>query len=159
MFREMRRKNQLLSKPECEEILNTASYGVLSVIGDDGYPYGVPLNFVYLDGKIYMHCAKAGHKIDAIKGNPKVSFCVVGEQEVIPAKYTTYYKSAVIFGKAKTVDDEELKFRAIKSLTERFCKNDESGIKREMGTCMNALCIIELEIEHMTGKEYRPPQA
>ncbi len=84
MFRELRRKNQQLSETEARSILKNGTYGVLSVQGDDGYPYGVPMNYVYGDDAIYFHCAKEGHKLEGFQRSDKVSFCVVGEDEVIP---------------------------------------------------------------------------
>lgn len=82
MFRPMRRKRQELSLVESIEILNRETSGVLAVSGEEGYPYAVPLSYVYLDGKIFIHSAKSGHKVEAIRKNPKLSFCVVGKDEV-----------------------------------------------------------------------------
>ena len=89
MFREMRRKKQQLSTKECVEILRKRTSGVLAVFGEDGYPYAVPISYVYEDGKIYFHSAKAGHKIDAIQQNSKVSFCIIDQDQVVPEKYTS----------------------------------------------------------------------
>jgi nitroimidazol reductase NimA-like FMN-containing flavoprotein (pyridoxamine 5'-phosphate oxidase superfamily) len=106
MFRTMRRFRQQLTHEECERILAEATSGVLALSGDDGYPYAVPLSHVYQDGKLYFHCAKEGHKLDSIRRNEKVSFCVIAQDEVIPAKRTTAYISVIAFGKAVIVDDE-----------------------------------------------------
>ena len=84
MFREMRRKKQLLSEEACIAVLDRGTSGVLAVSGDDGYPYTVPLSYVYCDGKIYFHSAKSGHKIDAIKNSSKVSFCVIDQDKIVP---------------------------------------------------------------------------
>ena len=107
MFRKMRRFKQQLSNDEALEILKNCKSGVLAVSGDDGYPYTVPLNFVYKDGKIYFHCAKNGHKLDAIKQNKKVSFCVIEKDEVDSEKLTTLFRSVVVFGKAEIMENEE----------------------------------------------------
>ena len=102
-FGKMRRSAQELSQKEAEEILKTATHGVLAVTGEGGYPYAVPMSFVFAGGKIYLHSATEGRKIEAIKSSEKVSFCVVAEDRVIPEKYTTAYKSAIVFGRARIV--------------------------------------------------------
>ena len=84
MFREMRRKKQRLSAEACEAILAEGTSGVLAVDGDGGYPYAVPLSYVYQDGKLFFHCAKSGHKLDAVRRNPRASFCVIGQDRVVP---------------------------------------------------------------------------
>ena len=88
MFRDMRRKKQLLSPEESLQILENGTSGVLAVAGDDGYPYTVPLSYVYHDSKIYFHAAKSGHKIDAVRNCSKASFCVIGQDQIVPDKYT-----------------------------------------------------------------------
>ena len=103
----MRRIKQQLTQEECEKILERGRTGVLAVLGDDGYPYTVPINYYYTDGKIYLHCAKSGHKLDAIRSNPKVSFCVVERDDILQEKFTTLFKSAVAFGKAEILADKE----------------------------------------------------
>ena len=102
MFREMRRFKQQISEEECIRVLREQPRGVLSMIGDDGYPYGIPLDHWYSeeDNKLYFHCAKVGHKIDAIDGCPKVSFCVIDKDDVVPEQLTTVYRSVIVFGKA-----------------------------------------------------------
>ena len=106
MFREMRRKRQQLDEEACAEILRTGSAGVLAVSGDAGYPYAVPLSYVYANGKLYFHCARAGHKIDAIRRSPKASFCVIGQDAVKPLKYTTYFRSVIAFGTVRILEDD-----------------------------------------------------
>ena len=156
MFRKMRRAHQQMTDVQVEEILKNADYGTLSVIGDGGYPYCVPLNFVYYNGKIYFHCAKAGHKVDAIKENSKVCFNIVSEQKVIEEKYTTYYKSVTAFGNARIVDNEKLKIEAVTALAKKYVSFGDEEIKKEIDAALKALCIIEFDIEHVTGKEYKP---
>lgn len=111
MFRKMRRANQQITENECLEILKNETNGVLAVAGDDNYPYAVPMSFVYNNNKIYFHSAITGHKIDSIKNNLKVSFCVVSEDNIISEKFTTAYKSVIVFGKARFVEDEKEKNR------------------------------------------------
>ena len=154
MFRKMRRFKQQLSQEECEQILKEATHGVLGLIGDDGYPYTVPLSHVYRDGRIYFHCAREGHKIDAIKNNEKVSFCVVSQDEVMPKERTTAYISVIAFGKAKIVDDEEGLRRISWMIGEKYSGDYPELCKQEIDETILAgtMYCIEIEIEHLTGK-------
>lgn len=154
MFREMRRKKQLLSESESVEILNRGTSGVLAVAGDDGYPYAVPLSYVYDDGKIYFHSAKSGHKVDAVVKNAKASFCVIDQDEIIPEEYTTYFRSVVAFGNVHIIEEEDKKRSAIEKLALKYAPEDteenrNGAIEREY----TPLCMLEMTIEHMTGKE------
>ena len=106
MFRTMRRHAQALEEAQCREILTGGSCGVLAVCGDGGYPYAVPLSYAYSGGKIYIHCAPEGHKLDAIAREEKVSFCVVAQDDVVPEEYTTRYRSAIAFGRARVLTRE-----------------------------------------------------
>ena len=123
MFREMRRKRQQLSEKEAAAVLERGTSGVLAVLGDGGYPYAVPLSYVYQDGKIYFHCAGSGHKLDGIRNCDKVSFCVIDQDEVHPEKYTTYFRSVIAFGKARILEEDE-KRKAILLLTEKYCPKE-----------------------------------
>ena len=158
MFREMRRTKCELSHDTAEKILREGLYGILAVAGDEGYPYAVPINYAYADGKIYFHSAKTGHKIDAIKNNPKASFCVVGQHEVVSAEFTSYYTSAIAFGKMKIVEDNDDpdKILGLKLLAEKYspAESDEHRDKEIYGK-LNALVVPVLEIEHLTGKAAR----
>ena len=98
MFRAMRLKDQQLDEDRVSEILNTCTNGVLSVKGDNGYPYGVPLSYAYADGKIYFHCSKEGYKVELLKADPKVSFTVISQDNIIPEAYNTLYVSVIAFG-------------------------------------------------------------
>ena len=111
MFRDLRRSRQALSPEECGEILCHGTSGVLALAGDDGYPYAVPLSYVYAGGKLYFHCAKAGHKLDAIARNPKGSFCIIHQDQVVPETYTTHYRSVIAFGALRVLEDEGEKRR------------------------------------------------
>ena len=153
MFRDMRRSNQQLSKDETISILNRNTSGTLALLGDDNYPYAVPMSYVYHDGKIYFHAAKSGHKIDAIKKHNKASFCVVDQDLIVPEKYTTYFRSVIVFGKINIIENLELinNFAAI--LAMKYSSNFKDGIKDEISSSINAMVIIELDIEHISGKE------
>ncbi|MBS6196302.1 MAG: pyridoxamine 5'-phosphate oxidase family protein [Clostridiales bacterium] len=152
MFREMRRKKQLLSEEETVRVFENATSGTLALLGEDDYPYAVPISYVYADGKIFFHSAMEGHKIDAIKKHEKASFCVIAKDRVIPEKYTTDYRSAIAFGRIRIVEDEQIKYRAIKKLAEKYVLDDEENIEKEIEKFNNSFCMIVLEIEHMTGK-------
>ena len=109
MFRGMRRKGQLLPEAETIAMLQTGTSGVLAVQGDDDYPYAVPLSFAYDDGKLFFHCAKTGHKIDGIERNAKVSFCVIAADDVQQSTFTTHFRSAIAFGRARVLTDDDEK--------------------------------------------------
>mgnify|MGYP000553252095 CR=1 FL=1 len=153
MFREMRRKKQELSKEECIDILQTAKTAVLGVVGNDGYPYTVPINFVYANDKIYFHGAKNGHKIDAINKCNKVSLCVVDKDDVVEEELTTYFKSVNLFGKARILNTDKEIFSRGKSFLVLKYNNDVTAVEKEIKREWNALSCIKIKIEHMTGKE------
>ena len=152
MFRKMRRFKQQLSNDEALEILKNCKSGVLAVSGDDGYPYTVPLNFVDADGKIYFHCAKSGHKLDAVRANDKVSFCVIDKNEVDAKKLTTLFKSVVVFGRAKIMSDTE-KIKTAMTVFGLKYNNDVATVEKEIQLEWNGLCCVEISIEHITGKQ------
>ena len=153
MFREMRRNRQLLAPEECEAVLTGGTSGVLALSGDDDYPYAVPLSYAYVDGKILFHCATAGHKMDAIARNSKASFCVIDADQVIPEKYTTAYRSVIVFGKIRILTDDKEKKDAIEKLAIRFYPEDTAkGRNDEIERFYGRLCVLELSIDHMTGK-------
>lgn len=152
MFREMSRKRQLLSAEESVAILMRMTNGVLALDGDGGYPYAVPVSYVYADGKIYFHSAVKGHKVDAIMRNERVSFCVVERDNVCPAEFTTYFRSVVVFGKARILTDEEEKRVALDLLADKYSPN-QPGKEVEITKSFNHLLMVEIKIEHITGKE------
>ncbi len=119
-FRKMRRCNQYIPQEEVEQILRSATSGVLNLTGDDGYPYGVPPSFVYLDGKIVFHCGREGHKIDAIRKNEKCSFTIIAQDKVVPEKYSTFFKSVIAFGKIHIVDEPAEMRRLVGELAEKY---------------------------------------
>ncbi|MGI6255349.1 MAG: pyridoxamine 5'-phosphate oxidase family protein [Acutalibacter sp.] len=153
MFREMRRMNQQLSHEEAEAVLIRGTSGVLSLLGDEGYPYGVPLSYVYDKGKLYFHCAKEGHKLDAIQREAKCSFCVIDQDLVVPEKFTTYFRSVIAFGKVRILQEESEQRAAAEKLAARYCPGDEAGIQRELQGYWKSLCMLEMTVEHLTGKE------
>lgn len=149
----MRRKRQLLSKEKSLAILEKMTCGVLALHGDDGYPYAVPISYVLHEDRIYFHSALSGHKIDAINGNEKASFCVIEKDEIISEKYTTYFRSVIVFGKVHILQNEDEKREAIEILAAKYSPSQVEGRKMEIDKEFKRLCIIELTIEHITGKE------
>lgn len=154
MFREMRRKQQALSQQQIEDILHKGSSGVLALLGNNHYPYTVPMSYVYHNGKVYFHSAKSGHKIDAIQKNPKASFCVIDQDLIVPKEYTTYFRSVIVFGQIKILEDEKEKRAAIEKLADKYAPDETTdnrnhAIDREW----QPLCMLEMTIEHASGKE------
>ncbi len=153
MFRKMRRFKQQISNEECIGVLKNTKRGVLSLIGDDGYPYGLPIDHWYCedDGKIYFHGAKEGHKIDAIKACDKVSFCVYDDGYRKDGEWALNIKSVIIFGRIKLVEDEE-KARVICTELVRKFTDDEEYLQKELANAFSRVQCLELDPEHMTGK-------
>lgn len=154
MFRELRRKRQQITEAECIEILRENTSGVLAVFGDDGYPYAVPLSYVYDNGTLFFHCAKSGHKLDAIKACDKASFCMIDQDLVIPKEYTTYFRSVILFGRASIMTQEDeirgvIEKLAIKYYPDDSRENRDSAIEKEY----KAMCMVRFQIEYMSGKE------
>lgn len=154
MFREMRRKNQALSTEACGHILNMGSSGVLALSGDGGYPYAVPLSYVWDGESIYFHSAANGHKLDAIAGSPKASFCVVDKDQVVPEKYTTYFKSVIVFGQITVLEDREETVSALQKLAQKYSHGMPlSATHAEITQSLPRLKVFRLIPEHITGKE------
>ncbi|HIR08125.1 MAG TPA: pyridoxamine 5'-phosphate oxidase family protein [Candidatus Pullichristensenella stercoripullorum] len=154
MFRPMRRSAQALDGGACVEILERGTSGVLAVAGDGGWPYAVPLSYAFDGEKLYFHCAREGHKLDAIRREARASFCVVDRDDVKPAEYTSYFRSVIIFGRVRVLEDEAQKRAAIELLARRYFPEDSAenrrrAIEREWA----GLCMLEMDIEHMSGKE------
>ena len=154
-FRKMRRSRQELSFADTEQILKVCPTGILGLLGENGYPYTVPLNYVYLDGKIYFHCAQSGHKLDAMQSCEKVSFCVVERDRVSPHAFATNYRSAIAFGRARLVPDAQAqtKRRALEALNQKYAPDFEREGEREILSGWSGVQIVEIQIDHLTGKE------
>ena len=154
VFREMRRKKQVLSQKEVEDILHKGTSGVLALLGDNDYPYAVPISYVYDDGKVYFHSAKSGHKIDAIQRTAKASFCVIDEDLVVPEEYTTYFRSVIAFGRIRIVEDDSEKRAAIEKLAIKYAPEDTAANRDDaISRGLKPLCVLEMTIDHITGKE------
>lgn len=151
MFRELTRIKQQISNEECIKILKSEPRGVLSVLGDNDYPYALPMNFYYdeLANKIYFHGGKTGHKMDAIAKHDKVSFCVYDKGFRKDGHWSLNIKSVIVFGKIRIVDNW-----SVDTMVE-LCKKytqDMEYIKNEIKQYSSKTAVLELEVEHMTGK-------
>ncbi len=153
MFREVARKKQSLEMPQIVEILHREKRGVLSVHGDDGYPYGLPINYWYNEenGCLYFHSGRAGHKVDAIAADNKVSFCVYDGGFRREGEWALNIRSVIVFGKLHIVEDGEKAMEIYRRLSLKFTK-DREYIESEIEKyARNTLC-YELRPEHITGK-------
>lgn len=152
MFREMRRKKQLLTIEETQEMLRAGTSGVLGVQGDDGYPYTVPVSYTYADDKIFIHSAKEGHKIDSIRKNDKVTFCVIAKDDVVQKTFTTHFQSVSVFGRARILTEDAERQHALECLVEKYSPDYVKEGLNEIKSGWDRVCLIEIQIEHMTGK-------
>ena len=152
-FREMRRKRQQLSDEESIGILQNATAGTLALLGDGGYPYAVPISYVYADGKLYFHSALSGHKVDAIRNCDKASFCVIDKDDIQPEKYTTYFRSVIAFGRIHIIEDEQEKLETARLLGDRYNPNQEEALQKELEKGLSRMMMIRFDIEHLTGKQ------
>ena len=141
MFRPMRRNKQALSPAQCEAVLARGSSGVLAVSGDDGYPYAVPLSYVYAGGRLYFHCAASGHKLDAVRRCPKASFCVIDQDRVVPEEYTTYFRSVIVFGQVRELTDAAEKRAAVLQLSRKYVPNASDSAHCCFSQKMKKFCI------------------
>ncbi|MCR4892451.1 MAG: pyridoxamine 5'-phosphate oxidase family protein [Lachnospiraceae bacterium] len=153
MFRKMRRFKQQLTEEECLQILKSEPRGVLSLLGEDGYPYGIPINHYYSEktGKIYFHGSRQGHKIDAIRNCNKVSLCVYDSGYRKEGEWALNIKSVIVFGKIREMEDDEEVLDILTELCHKFT-DDEEYLKDELRKGLKAVRCLELTIEHMTGK-------
>jgi nitroimidazol reductase NimA-like FMN-containing flavoprotein (pyridoxamine 5'-phosphate oxidase superfamily) len=152
-FRAMRRKRQQLSDEESIAILEKSTSGTLALLGDDDYPYAVPISYVYSRGALYFHSALAGHKVDAIRRCDKASFCVIAQDDVQLERYTTFFRSVIAFGRIHIVDDEQEKLETARMLGNRYNPNHDDALQKEIESGLNRMLMIRLDIEHLTGKE------
>lgn len=155
MFKEMRRKSKETSKEEALNILEKADSGVFSSISKNGYPYGVPVNYVYLNEAIYIHGAKDGHRLDNIRENSKSSFTAVSYEEIISSNFETFYDSVVVFGKAFEVTDEEEKNQAFLKFMDKYSIDFLEKGKLYIEKSKDYTSLIKIEIIHITGKHGR----
>jgi uncharacterized protein len=155
MFKEMRRQDRKLDRAETDEILKNGSYGVLSTVDEGNCAYGIPLNYVYMRNGIYVHCASEGQKLDNIRKNNKVSFCVVGEAFVLVDQFSMKYKSVIVSGNACEVDGDE-KFEVLIALVAKYSSDEYLEKGREYAvSAFEKTTVIKIDIETITGKARR----
>ena len=147
----MRRFKQQLSAEEVERILQTGKYCVMAVSGDNVYPYAVPVNCVYDGTAIFIHSAAQGHKIDALRRNPKCTLCMVDKDDVIPEEFTSYFRSVIVFGKAHFVESTDEKIAALRLLGDKYSPGIDP--EAEIARFIKSVCIVRIDIDSVTGKE------
>lgn len=154
MFRELQRKNKQISMEECIELLKKETRGVLSVLGDGDYPYGMPMNHWYNeeDGKIYFHCGKSGHRLDALHKCNKVSFCTYDSGYREEGDWALHVKSVIVFGTMEIIGDMDTIADIARKLSYKFTQ-DEEYIRTEIEKYAKATLLLQLTPEHVCGKQ------
>lgn len=153
MEKKMRRFKQLLPEDECIRIIRSATSGVLALCGEDMQPYGVPLSHVLDSGKLYFHSALSGHKVDLIKQNSNASFTIIAQDEIHPETYTTYFRSVIVFGKIRIIENDTEKKRILETLGRRCNPIDDESLTEEIKNGLDRCLAIEMTIERLTGKQ------
>ena len=154
MHRPVRRQDRTIAHDEAIRLLSECEHGILATVGKDGQPYAVPLSYVYQDECIYFHCAAEGHKLDNIRANPAVSFCVVGKTQTLPREFATEYESAVAFGTASEVEGEEKRAALVKLLEKYSAEFLASGNKYIDGK-LGQTRVVRIDVVHVSGKSRR----
>jgi nitroimidazol reductase NimA-like FMN-containing flavoprotein (pyridoxamine 5'-phosphate oxidase superfamily) len=147
----MRRKDKELQSEAARRILHEGEYGILSTTDLQGQPYGVPLNFVYWEGRLYFHCALEGRKLDNLRANPRASFCVVGHTRVLPAEFNTEYESVIVFGEASVVQGDE-RHHALIKLVEKYSPDFVEEGQKYIELHDRRTTVCRIDIHTMTGK-------
>ena len=124
------------------------------MLGDEDYPYAVPINYVCRGNCLYMHCAREGHKIDAIKRNEKASFCVIETDHIVPEEYTTYFRSVIAFGRMRILSDDGEKRAALEKLGKKYAPEDTAeNLAKYIDKEWVPVCVLEMTVDHLSGKE------
>ena len=154
MFRPMRRSGRAISDEAARQLLRQCRRGVLAVNGDDGYPFAIPVNYFYDEGrnKIYFHGAKTGQKVDALKKCDKVCFTVYGNEHFEPGDWAPYVQSTVVFGRCHLVEDAAATEEKVRQLAEKYYPSREE-VDAEMAKAIKAVQLYEITVEHLTGKQ------
>ncbi|MEJ5229551.1 MAG: pyridoxamine 5'-phosphate oxidase family protein [Pseudothermotoga sp.] len=152
-FKPLRRKDRAIDEAEALKILSESEYGVLCTF-DGFYPYGIPVNYVYEDGFIYIHSAKEGHKIECIKKLDRVCFVVVGDCQVIPQEFSTRYESVVVFGKARVLFGEQAA-EPLRKIAKKYSSEYLQEAEKIIEESLQSVAVIEIQIEHIQGKARR----
>lgn len=154
MFRAMRRAKQALTQEECVQLLQAQPRGVLAVHGEDGYPYALPLDHLYRQGKLYFHCAQQGHKLDAIRADARVSYCVMDEGYRIEGEWPLHIQSVIVFGTVRALPYNEETEEILRALGQKY-NPDPADVEEEIRKYRNSVLLLELTIDHMTGKRVK----
>jgi len=152
MFANMRKSNRKMNEEDCQQLLYSGEFGVLSLMGTNGFPHAVPMNYAYKEGKIWLHSAKAGEKILCMQAHNQVSFCIVGKSEVLPDQFSSAYQSIIIYGSLSEVFDDSARsglLALIEKYSPDFLSEGIAYIEKDVANT-SVLC---LDIAHMTGKE------
>lgn len=152
MFRQTRRKDRILGDTEARALLDQGEYGYLAMCGTNGYGYGIPLSYVADGDKIYFHCAPEGFKLDSIRENGKVSFCVVGKTCPIPEQFTTAYESAIVFGKITEIESDGERLHALRLLVEKYSPGYREKAEKYIAGSFARTNLLRLDIEYLSGK-------
>lgn len=154
MFREIRKKANAIGLDEAKKLLAEARIGILSVNGDDGYPYAIPVNYRYDEESqhIYFHGARAGHKVDSLKASDKICFTVYGKEVIKKEDWAPFVKSAVVFGRCHLIEDPEVAIEQLKHFAMKYYPNEKLA-DEEIAVSGKAARMFEIEIEHISGKE------
>jgi hypothetical protein len=154
-LRDLRRSDRAVSEEQAREILARAEHGVLATVGADGWPYAVPVNHVLAGDVLYIHCAAEGHKLENLAHEERVSFCAVASARVVPAALSTFYESAVVFGRAAVVTDPIEKQRGLELLAVRFCGALTAKAEEAIATSASRTAVVRIRIERIAGKAHR----
>ena len=150
----MRRHCQQLSQQQSINLLESSTSGTLSLNQPDGFPYQVPLSYVYTDGKLYFHCAQSGYKLDLLHQDDRAGFCVIAQDRICPEHYTTFYQSVVLRGRVRIVEHPDEKMDAVRKLCARYVPLDSpQSHQQTIDKEWSSLCILCFEIEQMSGKQ------
>ena len=154
MFRPIRRKQKEISIEQAKQLLKSERRGVLAVNGDEGYPYAMPINYIYdeEENRIYFHGAKVGHKVDSLKANDKVCFTVYGNESIKEEEWAPFLQSTIVFGRCFFIQDHERAMKVIKKMAMKYYPNEEL-VDEEIEASGKAVLMFEIEIEYMSGKE------
>lgn len=146
-----------MTQTQSKEILRQCTYGILSTCGEDGSPYGVPLNYFFREEEnaIYFHCAKKGKKLDHIRKNDRVSFAVVAKEEIVQEQFTTHYQSVILEGRASIVEHDEEKKHLLRQLCEQLAPNAVERREEVIEKYLPAVCLVKIDIETLSGKNNR----
>ncbi|WP_300672817.1 pyridoxamine 5'-phosphate oxidase family protein [Desulfoluna sp.] len=156
MFRKVKRAEKELSQEKTLAILSSEEHGVLSTIGEDGYPYGIPLNYIFHGGKIIFHCATKGHKLENIAFHKKVSFCVVKQADLVPEKFSTRFQSVIAFGNARILEGDEKK-EGLRAIVQRLSPDHIPAGETYIKNAWEKTTVVAVDVEHMTGKAAPAP--